>query len=186
MVNIDMIPDYNESDFCNYYKKVKDDFKKIKKEFPLIKITSLPTVKPKEIYLHGLLISNEVLELCRRDIDVKKSSIEILALYPSDYPKSEIVIEDINKKILWSKIPKEHQHINIYRNGREVFCTHHPKGEINEFPVEERSVVVLKSAWNIYFQYKEYLQKGVWTLKDLPHGKKGDEQLIKERKYYEK
>ena len=186
MVNTDMIPDYNENDFCSYYRKVKNDFKKIKKEFPLLKITSLPTVKPKEIYMHGLLISNKVLNLCKREIDVKRNSIEILAIYPSDYPKSEIVVEDLMKKISWDKIPKAHQHINFYRNGREVLCTHHPNGEINEFPIEVRSVAVLKSAWNIYFQYKEYLKKRVWTLKDLPHGTKGDEQLIKERKYFEK
>lgn len=186
MVDKNSIPDYCGQDFGIYYEKVKKDFENVKQEFPLLQITLLPTVKPKEIYIRGLLINKRLIEVCSKTVDIKRRSIEILAIYPSDFPNSEIVVEDLRGKIKWSEIPKEHRHRNKYKNGREVLCTHHPNGEINEIPFEKRTIMILNSAWNLYYQYKSYLKSRNWTLQDLPHGIEGDKQLKQEKRFYEK
>lgn len=148
-----------------------------------MEITSLPTVTHKEIFIYGYALDKEVVKYCKTEVDKKKHGIYILGIYPSDFPKSEIIIEDFKQKIQWSKIPAEHRHINTY-NGRTVLCTHHPNGEINELPLDKRSVAVIDSAWRLFMQYKKYLKSGIWTLAELPHGTVADNLLKKEKKFY--
>ncbi|MCJ8343694.1 MAG: hypothetical protein MJH09_12755 [Cetobacterium sp.] len=149
-------------------------------------MTFLPTLKPKEIFIYGEVIDKELLEHCKSKIDIKKNSIYILGIYPSNFPKQEIVIEDFKQKIDWNKIPLKHNHINTYKNNRTVLCTHHPNGEINELLTEKRSIAVIYSAWRLFIQYKKYLKSGVWTLNDLPHGLDAVKLLKKENKFYKK
>lgn len=165
---------------------MKNDFKRLKERFPLLEMTSLPTVIPKEIFIYGEAIDKAILEYCKSEVDIRKNSIYILGIYPSSFPKQELVIEDFKQKIDWSKIPLEHRHINIYKNGRKVLCTHHPNGEINELAIEKRSIAIIDSAWRLFIQYKRYLSIRVWTLKDLPHGENADKLLKKENKFYKK
>lgn len=165
---------------------MKKDFEKVKDRFPLLKMTSLPTIVPKEIFIYGEAIDKEILECCKSEFYIRKNSIYILGIYPSNFPKQEIVIEDFKQKIDWSKIPLEHKHRNTYKNGRNVLCTHHPNGEINELDIEKRSIAVIDSAWRLFIQYKKYLKSGIWTLNDLPHGSEADKLLKKESKFYRK
>lgn len=165
---------------------MKKDFEKVKERFPLLKMTFLPTIVPKEIFIYGEAIDKKILEYCKREVDIRKNSIYILGIYPSNFPKQEIVIEDFKQKINWNNIPLEHNHSNIYKNFRKVLCTHHPNGEINELEVEKRSIAVIDSAWRLFIQYKNYLKSGIWTLNDLPHGSEADNLLKKEKKFYKK
>lgn len=182
------IPDFPlDKDFNSYYYRIMNDFQNAKKYFPLLKITSLPTVKPKEIFITGNLIPIEVLQGCETLKDIERNSLYILGVYPSEYPKDNIYVEDFYQKINWLKIPYEHRHQNLHpKNNRKVLCTHHPDGEINAIKQEGRTVAILFSAWRLYRQYKEYLKTKKWTLKDLKHGNEGTLQLKRTGRYYGK
>ncbi|MBV1821218.1 adenylate/guanylate cyclase domain-containing protein, partial [Bacteroidales bacterium MSK.15.36] len=162
----DFDSDYN---FSRYLTLVKNDFNIVKKFFPLLKLTILPTIKPKEIFITGKLIPYEVFKKCNSDSDINRYSIYILATYPSNFNDENIYVEDMYKKIDWSKIPYEHQHLGSYRN-KEILCTHHERGEINSISKSERTIAILFSAWKLYIQYKEFQKTNKWTLKGLPHG----------------
>lgn len=181
-----VIFDYEGTNYEEYNKIVIEDFKRISNEFPLLKICYVPTIKQKEICISGQLIPKSFFDKCKNEKDIQRWSINIRAIYPSNISEEDIVVEDVDKKINWIRIPQEHRHENIYRNKIRVLCTHHPNGEINIFSKEIRSIKILYSAWNIYIQYKQYLKTGKWTLSDLKHGDEGKKQLIKENKYYER
>lgn len=149
-------------------------------------MTFLPTIVPKEIFIYGEVIDKKILQCCKSKIYIRKNSIYILGIYPSNFPKQEIVIEDFKQKIDWDKIPPKHKHLNSYKNSRYVLCTHHPNGEINELAIEKRSIAVINSAWRLFIQYKKYLESGIWTLNELPHGSEADKLLKKENKFYRK
>lgn len=188
LIEHNIIPDYSENNkFNEYYKMVIEDFENVKSYFPLLKITNLPTVKPKEIFITGNLIPLKVLNNCVTEKDIERNSLYILGIYPSEYPADEIYVEDLYKKINWSKIPYKHRHVNIHpKNNRRVLCTHHPYGEINVLKQSERTVAILSSAWKLYRQYKEYIKTKKWTLKDLRHGNEGTLQLKRTGRYYKK
>lgn len=179
------IPNYDGKNFDEYYKLVRKDFENVKLKFPLLNIVSLPTRIPKEIYIEGILINKELLQLCKREIDIKKNSMRILGIYPSNFPKNDLVISDIDKKINWNEIPRNHKHENEYKEIK-VLCTHHPNGEINEFKEDEKSIEILMSAWRLFIQYKEYKKNKKWKIRDLPHGGEADKKLRKEKKFYDR
>lgn len=181
-----VIPDYEGKNYQEYNKIVMEDFRRIKNEFPLLKICYIPTVKQKELCITGRLIPKNTLDNCKTEKDIQRWSINIRVIYPSNISKQDIVVEDVDKKINWTRIPQEHKHENVYNNNIRVLCTHHPNGEINMFSEEKRSIKILYSAWSIYIQYRQYLKTGKWTLRDLKHGDEGKKQLIKENKYYER
>lgn len=182
------IPDFPlYKDFNDYYNRVMEDFHNLKNYFPLIQITILPTVKPKEIYITGNLIPIEVLQKCVTTKDIERNSLYILGIYPIKYPEDNIYVEDFYQKINWSRVPYEHIHQNVHpKTNRKVLCTHHPYGEINGLKQRDRTVAILSSAWKLYRQYKEYLRTKKWTLKDLRHGYEGTLQLKKTGRYYSK
>lgn len=185
-IKSDFIPDFpKEDDFNRYYKLVIEDFIIVKKYFPLLNLTCLPLLKPKEIFITGSLIPVEVLRNCISSKDIERNSLFILGIYPSDYPSDNIYVEDFYKKIDWLKIPHEHRHQNLHpKTKRKILCTHHPDGEINGLKKRERTVAILSSAWKLYRQYKDYLRTKTWTLPDLKHGNEGIVQLKKMGKYY--
>ena len=166
-----MIPDFSKDEkFIVYKRKVIKDFKNIKEYFPLLKLTCLITSIPKEIYIYGNLIPYEVLKKCKSKKDIERNSLYVLGTYPSDFPKDNLYVEDFNKKIDWSDLPEHRRHRNVHpQTKREILCTHYPNGEINDYKVNDRNIVILSSAWKLYIQYKEYLKTGDWVLKDLPH-----------------
>ncbi|MGI6684444.1 MAG: hypothetical protein ACOX47_02925 [Bacillota bacterium] len=156
---------YNE-----YFKNVLSDYRFAKEFFPLLNICMLPTVKPREIYMYGWLLPNILCNTTEKEENIKKYGIYILAYYSSNYPEEDIEVEDICGAINWELIPERYRHRTLI-NGRPTgLCTHHPDGEINDVPNKHRTVKILMSAWKLYYQYKEYLRTGVWSLPDLPHG----------------
>lgn len=174
-------------DFSAYYSIVMEDFQNVKSYFPLLQITSLPTIKSKEIFITGSLIPVDVLKGCLTPQDIERNSIYILGIYPCEYPLDNIYVEDLHQKINWSKVPYEHRHQNIYpKNNRIILCTHHPYGEINGLKQSDRTIAILSSAWKLYMQYKEFLKTENWILKDLRHGYEGILQLKKIGRYYGK
>lgn len=177
--------EYKGENFQEYCNKVENDFVHVKEEFPKLELCILPTRIKKEIFFMGELISKDILKLCKNDIDIKKNSLYIKGIYPSEFPKEDILVQDYNNKINWELIPQEHQHKNHYK-GIEVLCTHHPEGEINEFLFRDRSIKILESAWRLYIQVKEYNKTKKWYLEELPHGNKAKRRLIKEKRYYVK
>lgn len=181
-----LVPDYCSTDFNKYYEDVLKDFKNIKTFFPLLNLTILPTLKPKEIYITGQLIPFEIIKSCTSKGNIKRKSIYIRAIYPSDYPENQIVVEDIFKKINWKDVPNEHRHKRSYKDI-EIICTHHPRGEINNLCTQDKSIAILHSAWSIYVQYKSYLKTGKWKLKELNHDyKHAIKQLKRIGQYYKK
>jgi len=194
MINYDLIkisdsdiPDFNSDfDFNNYYSIMKVDFKQVKTYFPLLNMTLLPTKKCKEVFVSGDLIPYEVLQKCKTEKDIERFSMPIIAIYPSNYPKDEIYVEDYSKKIDWGIIPHKHRHYNSHPSikNKRILCTHHPNGEINVIDNDHKSVAILNSAWKLYIQYVEYKKTGKWTLKDLKHGSTGAVQLKRAGKYH--
>lgn len=182
------IPDFPlDTDFSEYSRIVMKDFKNLKNYFPLLNVTSLPTIKPKEIFITGNLIPWNLLEKCVTLKDIERNSLYILGTYPSNYPDEDIYVEDFYEKINWGNIPYKHRHKRIHpKTNRIILCTHHPNGEVNAFKERERTVAILSSAWKLYVQYKKYLKVNKWTLKDLKHGFEGASQLKKMGKYYKK
>ncbi len=179
-----IIYDFNlDNDYSRYSALVKDDFNIVKRFFPLLKLTILPTVKPKEIVITGNLIPYEVLKKCNSDSDINRYSIYIMATYPSNFSNNTIYVEDIYGKIDWSIIPDKHKHLR-FLNGKEVLCTHHPHGEINGLPKYKRSLAILFSAWRLYIQCEEFSKTKNWALKDLRHGDEATRQLKQIGKYY--
>lgn len=178
-----MIPEFNGESFQDYYEKVMRDFTNLKKEFPLLKVTMLPTRKLKKIFIKGKLIPKEVLDNCVRKSQIEKNSIDIIAIYPNNFPQAEITVKDINGKIDWSKLPDKHRHRRII-DDIEYLCTHHPNGEINSIHVNKRSSIVLNNAWKIYAQYVKYLKDKKWIIAELPHGLKAATTLMREKLYY--
>lgn len=176
------IPDFPcNKNFDEYYESVIKDFHIVKDYFPLLQITSLPTVKAKEIFITGKLIPQDVLKKCVSIKDIERNSFYILGIYPSEFPKDNMYVEDFYEKINWSGIPDKHKHRRIYvKNKRIVLCTHHPDGEINGFKQDFRSVAVLASAWKLYIQCKKYYITNKWLLKDLRH--KDEEAIAQLRK----
>lgn len=183
-IDNDIIPDYSGENFPKYYNRVKEDFEKVKEQFPLLRITSLPTVTHKEIFIYGYALDKEIVKCCKTNVDIRKRGIYILGIYPSEFPEKEIIIKDLKQRIDWSKIPIQHRHINTYEKYKDALCTHHPNGEINELPMGKRSITVIDSAWRLFIQYKKYLKSGIWTLDELPHGLEADKVLKKENKFY--
>lgn len=182
------IPDFpSNKDFSKYYQMVMEDFQIVIDYFPLLKITSLPTKRPKEIFISGDLIPKDVHDECITANDIERNSLYILGIYPNDYPDSNIYVEDFYKKIDWSKIPDEHIHRTQHPvTKRVVLCTHHPSGEVNAFKQKDKTVAVLASAWKLYKQYKEFRKTKKWILKDLSHGSDATLQLKREGKHYDK
>lgn len=172
-------------DYNKYYNLVINDFKIVKSYFPLVKITALPTVKPKEVFISGNLIPTDVLQKCITTNDIERNSLYILGVYPSGFPKDTLYVEDLYKKIDWSKIPYEHRHQRTYlKTQRSILCTHHPNGEINGINETDKTIAILASAWKLYIQYKKYLNTNKWILNDLKHGSDAKIQLEKLGKYY--
>lgn len=182
----EFIPDFPiDSDYNGYRKLVLEDYLIVKEYFPLLKLTSLPCLNPKEIYITGNLIPIEVYNDCKSSYDIDRNSFKILSIYPYDFPNDNIYVEDFYGKIDWAKIPCEHRHQNLHpKTKREILCTHHPYGEINGFRQNERTIAILFSAWKIYRQYKTYQITKEWTLPDLEHGDNAKEQLKEMGKYY--
>lgn len=179
-----IVYDFNLAyDYSKYLRLVKRDFRIVKDYFPLLKLSILPTIKPKEIYLTGDLIPFEVLKKCNSDSDIERYSIYIMATYPSNYKDEDIYVEDIYRKIDWSKIPDKHKHWQTYR-GKKILCTHHEYGEINSLAEDEKSLAILFSAWKLYIQYCKYLKNKRWVLKDLRHGSEAIKQLKRMGEYY--
>jgi hypothetical protein len=54
------------------------------------------------------IIPLEVFNNCVTEKDIERNSLYILGIYPSKYPEDEIYVEDLHKKINWSKIPYKH------------------------------------------------------------------------------
>lgn len=155
-------------DYSRYLTIVKSDFKNVKEFFPLLKITILPSVKPKEIFITGDLIPYRVLKNCNSENDINRYSIYIMATYPSNFDDDNIYVEDLYGKIDWSKIPYEHRHFRSFKN-KEILCTHHDFGEINGLSKSVRSLAILFSAWKLYMQYKKFQKTNEWVIDDLPH-----------------
>lgn len=164
-----IIPKFDtNNDFTKYFTLVNEDFKKVRQFFPLMKLSMLPTNEPQEIFISGKLIPYEVLKICGSEMDIGRNSISVMAIYPSDFNKSNICVKDVDGKIDWNKIPQEHRHYRYYKN-LEIICTHHELGEINGIPNSERSIAILYSAWRLFIHYIKYQKTGKWTLKDLKH-----------------
>lgn len=172
-----IIPEFDlEYDFSKYISLVKDDFKVVKKFFPLLKLTILPTTVPKEIFMKGKLIPYEILKKCDSDKDISRSSICIRAIYPSNFDENNIYVEDIYNVIDWSNIPEKHRHFRSYERIKAL-CTHSEYGKINSLANTEKSLAILLSAWKLYIQYKRFQRTKKWELKDLRHGYEGIKQL---------
>lgn len=181
-----LMADFNlKYNFPKYLSLVKSDFNIVKEYFPLLNLTILPTNRAKEIFITGKLIPYEILQECSSQNDIDMNSIYILAIYPSDFNDSDIYVQDLYDKIDWSKIPYEHWHIRPNK-GREIICTHHLDGEINDIAKAERSIAILFSAWKLYIQCKEFPVTKKWILKDLKHGNDAIRQLRLMGKYYGK
>ncbi len=170
-------------DFSRYSTLVKDDFKIAKGFFPLLKLSILPTVKPKEIFIMGDLIPYGVLKNCNSEYDINRYSIYIMATYPSNFNNEDIYVEDIYREINWENIPPKHRHFR-YHKDKEILCTHHLLGEINGIPKSERSIAILFSAWKLYIQYKKFQRTNEWVLPDLLHGTEAIKELKQMGSYY--
>lgn len=166
-----------ERDYDEYINDVFSNFRFVNEFFPLLNICLLPTVAPKELFIYGWLLPADLCGILKKE----EFGMYILAYYPSKYPKEDIEVEDICKKIDWNLIPKRHRHIRALR-GRQILCTHHPAGEINDVPVNQRTVKILMSAWKLYYQYKKYIKTKVWDLDDLPHESDAALKILKEDK----
>lgn len=159
-----------EDNYNEYVKNVLTDFKFVKEFFPLLNICMLPTVKPRELFIHGWLLPADLCGDIEQENNAKRFGMYILAHYPIKYPDEDVEVEDICETIDWGIIPIKHRH-RRYIDGRLTgLCTHHPYGEINDVPSKHRTVKILMSAWKLYYQYREYIETGVWSLPDLPHG----------------
>jgi hypothetical protein len=171
-------------DYSRYSARVKSDFNIVKKFFPLLKLTILPTVKPREIVTIGNLIPYEVLKKCNSDNDINRYSIYIMATYPSNFNNEDIYVEDIYREIDWEHVPSEHCHLRRHK-GKKILCTHHWLGEINGIPKLERSTAILLSAWKLYIQYKKFQRTKRWDLPSLPHNNiEAIKELKKTGSYY--
>ena len=147
-------------------------------------MVTLPTRIHNEIYVIGDLISKDLCELCKRDIDIKRNSIYILGIYPSNFPNAQLEVHDLYNKINWNNIPDRHKHYYRYK-GIRVLCTHYPKGEINGFTQEQKTIEILKCSWHLFMQCKKYCKNKKWTLRDLPHdANKAEKILCAEKQLY--
>jgi hypothetical protein len=166
--------------YNDYIQKVYEDYLIIKKIYPLLKILILPPLNNrKKSFLYGKLIPKKIFDLCRGDQELlEDNSLEIIGIYPDNFPEKEIEIKDRNKIINWGKVEYEHWHFNA-NNG--TLCTHHPNGRIKELKFEDRSLAVLDSAWNIFVSYKN----NNWEIPELKHGYEGTKQLKREGHYHE-
>lgn len=159
-----------------YKEMVYADFNRVKDFFPLLYICE-PPLQSKEIAIYGNLIPNEIYKLTN-DKNLQELSITINAKYPTKFPEQNLYnIRDVTRKINWETIPPEH----IHRFGVDgLLCTYHPQGEINNEPMEERTVKILLSAYRLYYQYIYFIKHGEWIIDDLPHGSLADPILKKE------
>lgn len=169
-INYSMIPKLEEENINLYYQNCKENFKEVKRFFPLLVLAIPFTLNPKQIYIYGKLIPYDVLKKCHTEKDISRTSINILGTYPYDFMNKGIYVEDLDEKINWLDIPQDRRHRRTHpETGREILCTHHPEEEINDYKSQDRNIVILSSAWKLYMQYKKYKKTGEWTLKDLPH-----------------
>lgn len=171
-ITIDMIRHFpDEKNYSKYVDSVLADFRFVKGFFPLLNVSILPTVIPRELFIYGWLIPAELCDNAEKDANIKRFGIYILANYPATYPEDDVEVEDICRVIDWNLIPENHRHRKIIDGRPTGLCTHHPFGEINDVPFKHRTVKILASAWKLYYQYMEYIKTGIWNLHDLPHGK---------------
>jgi hypothetical protein len=179
-VCLEHIPSFSYKEKYNIYiKNVIEDYNRIKLLFPLLKLCILPTKELKCAFIYGLLIPQEMYNLDMSNTDLCASGIEIMSIYPKDFPEKNVTVIDTCRKINWNDIPTIHWHINyININGVEL-CTHH-EWEINTVKPKDRTSSILTSAWKLYFQCRIYPKTKEWVLKDLRHGKEGESQLKKE------
>lgn len=162
-------------DYKLYKEKVHEDFKRVKDFFPLLHITEPPTLSS-EFVIYGRLIPFDIYKLTT-DSSIEEFSIFVNATYPIEFPEINInMVKDVYAKINWQLVPEKHRHKYITGN----LCTHHPFGEINHIPIEERSIKILFSAYRLYCQYNSFKGTGIWLIDDLPHGIWADFKLIKE------
>lgn len=178
-----VVKEFKEKEFDQYYHTVVEDFRHIKAHFPLLNLTLLPTIVPMEMYISGRLIPKEMLDKCKGAYQIDKFSIEIVVVYPQEFPAKQIEVIDYKGKIQWDKVPIQHTHVNTWRDV-EVLCTHHPNGEINALESEKRTTAILKTSWNLYQACGRYLRTGEWELKDLKHGSEAIPQLKDMGQYY--
>jgi hypothetical protein len=156
--------------YSDYLNNVFSDFKFVKEFFPLLNICMLPTVQPRELFIYGWLLPIDLCAEIEKEANIKRFGMYILSHYPSKYPEEDVEVEDICRTIDWGLIPEKHRHRKLLDGRPTGLCTHHPYGEVNDVPKKHRTVKILTSAWKLYYQYKEYIKTGVWSLPDLPHG----------------
>ncbi|SHK18759.1 hypothetical protein [Desulforamulus aeronauticus] len=163
-------------DYKLYKERVLQDFDRVKRFFPFLEITILPTTLPSEITLNGYILQPEMNSIANTAV-LEKYGFKINGVYPYEFPDMSVKVYDADGKICWDELPPERQH-GI--PGRSI-CTHHPAGEINAIPEQDRTIAVLLSAWQLYYQAKSYIEEGQkWVLKDLPHGEEANRILKKE------
>lgn len=163
-------------DYRLYQKRVLHDFQRVRSFFPFLTLTTLPTNLPSEITFHGYILQPEMNSIASPAV-LEKFGLRINGVYPYEFPADSVKVYDADAKIRWEELPPERQH---RFSGRRI-CTHHPDGEINALPEQDRSIAILFSAWQLYYQFKFYIEEGKkWVLKDLPHGNQADRILKKE------
>ncbi|KEI04087.1 hypothetical protein [Clostridium botulinum] len=156
-------------------EKVYEDFKRVKDFFPLLNLVE-PPMSISTFMLYGRLIPYNIYKYTSES-NVEDYSLYINATYSNEFPSENITnIKDVNYKINWSLIPKDHRHKFITGN----LCTHHPYGELKNVAIEERSIKILLSAYRLYSQYKLFVETGIWEIEDLKHGFLADLRLAKE------
>ncbi|MHB9094586.1 MAG: hypothetical protein ACYC21_07920 [Eubacteriales bacterium] len=155
-------------DYRRYKEKVFEDFSRVQRFFPLLTLSVFPTIEPIRIIFIGFILPPKMISIASPEV-INEYGFKIRGEYPFAFPKKSVEIFDMEFKINWDKVPREHRHIYDKRTGR--LCTHHPSGEINSLPETDQTVAILISAWQLYYQVKICAEEGkVWTLRDLPHG----------------
>lgn len=167
---METIKNYNK-----YKKKVTQDFPRVKEFFPFLTLTPLPTKEPL-LALKGYILHPNMNGIACKAV-FEKYGLKIRGVYPSTFPKQMVKVHDIDSKIPWNQLPYKYRH--CFKDER--ICTHHPDGEINSIPEQDRTIAVLFSAWRLFYQVKIYVEdEKPWTLKDLPHGEEAYEILKRE------
>ncbi|MDD2496795.1 MAG: hypothetical protein PHT78_00600 [Desulfitobacteriaceae bacterium] len=158
---MEIVKDYNL-----YQKRVLQDFQRVRRFFPFLILTILPSKLPSEIIFTGYILKPEMNSLVSVGV-FEKYGLRIKGVYPFAFPEKSVKVYDVDAKISWELLPPEYRH--CYSDGS--ICTHHPDAEINAKPEQDRTIAVLFSAWQLYYQAKLYIEDGKkWVLKDLPHG----------------
>ena len=168
---------YREIDFFSniesnmYQRYLKDSFSQfnaVKKEFPLLKITMLPSNIPSSLYISGYLIRQEFITMMglKNKDDYQLFGMKIVAIIPIGFKKTGIRVFDANNIIDYSRIPYEYYHFRSSPKGRIMLCTH------KDEKINSKNAIygVLLSAEHLYNEYKRFERIGRFDLNCLPHG----------------